>query len=111
MVHESLLTYWPRLVRWRIQDAEGAQLRDDLRHTAGRWQERGRPDGLLWTGSSRLELELWRQRYPGRLSHVEQAFVDAVARRARRRRNRRWLALGAALVVVAVLAAVALLWR
>ena len=32
------------------------------------------------------------------LSRVEQAFVDAVARRARRRRNRRWLALGAALV-------------
>jgi hypothetical protein len=32
-----------------------------------------------------------------------QAFVDAVARRARRRRDRRRLALGAALVVLAML--------
>ncbi|MEJ2085762.1 MAG: hypothetical protein P8Y44_08800, partial [Acidobacteriota bacterium] len=27
VVHESLLSNWPRLVRWQLQDAEGAQLR------------------------------------------------------------------------------------
>jgi len=81
------------------------------RYTARRWRQRGRPDYLLWEGGSRCELELWRERYFGGLSRGEQEFVDAVTRRARRRRRRRWLAVGAALVVVAVLAAIAILWR
>jgi hypothetical protein len=34
IIHESLLTSWPRLVRWQMQDAEGAKLRDELRHQA-----------------------------------------------------------------------------
>ena len=42
IVHESLLTHWPRLARWRTQDADGAQLRDQLRQAAHLWDERGR---------------------------------------------------------------------
>ncbi len=34
IVHESLLAAWPRLVRWQTQDAEGAELRDQLRQAA-----------------------------------------------------------------------------
>ena len=30
VVHESLLSAWPRLLRWQTQDADGAQLRDQL---------------------------------------------------------------------------------
>ena len=41
IVHESLLSAWPRLVRWQTQDADGAQLRDQLRQAAHLWQERG----------------------------------------------------------------------
>ena len=51
VVHESLLTAWPRLVRWRTQDEEGAQLRDQLRQAARLWDERGQPEDLLWTGT------------------------------------------------------------
>ena len=29
IVHESLLTSWPRLVRWQTQDADSARLRDE----------------------------------------------------------------------------------
>jgi hypothetical protein len=43
IVHESLLVTWPRLARWRDQDAEGARLRDQLRQAAHLWNERGRP--------------------------------------------------------------------
>ena len=43
IVHESLLSAWPRLVRWQTQDADGAQLRDQLRQAAHLWEERGRP--------------------------------------------------------------------
>ena len=60
IIHESLLAAWPRLARWRDQDAEGARLRDQLRQAARLWDERGRPIELLWTrpvvrGVPRLE--------------------------------------------------------
>ena len=41
IIHESLLTAWPRLVRWQTQDADGAQLRDQLRQAAQLWHDRG----------------------------------------------------------------------
>ena len=72
IVHESLLTHWPRLVRWRTQDADGAQLRDQLRQAAHLWDERGRPDDLLWTGTSYLDYRAWRARYAGGLSALEE---------------------------------------
>jgi WD40 repeat protein/DNA-binding winged helix-turn-helix (wHTH) protein len=112
IVHESLLSAWPRLVRWQAQDAEGALLRDQLRQAAALWEDRGRPDDVLWTGSSFREFQLWRERYPGRLSALEDAYADAMTRLAgRRRRRRRAVMVGllAALLVVAV--AVTTLWR
>jgi hypothetical protein len=58
IVHESLLRAWPRLVRWQAQDEEGAVLRDQLKQAAHLWEEKGRPDDLLWTGTSEREFEL-----------------------------------------------------
>ncbi len=111
IVHESLLRSWPRLVRWQTQDADAAQLRDQLRLAARLWADRGRPDELLWTGASYREFELWRERYPGGLSADEQAFADSMVRHAGRRRRRRRI-IGAAVVVAlaAVAAALATLW-
>jgi WD40 repeat protein len=104
VVHESLLVAWPRLVRWRTQDADGAQLRDQLRQAAHLWDERGRSRDLLWTGAAERELALWRERYPGRLTAIEEDFASAVSRRATRlRRLRR----GVFALVVVVLAGVA----
>ncbi|MDX1501310.1 MAG: WD40 repeat domain-containing serine/threonine-protein kinase [Thermoanaerobaculia bacterium] len=111
VVHESLLAKWPRLVRWRTQDAEGAQLRDDLRQSAQRWRERGKPDDLLWTGTSFREYELWRERYPGGLTAEEQEFARAMKSRAERRKRQRRTAVGAAFaVLLAVLGVVGFLW-
>src|SRR5262249_23241319 len=47
IVHEALLSAWPRLVEWRREDAEGAPLRDQLRTAARQWAERSRSRGLL----------------------------------------------------------------
>ncbi|HEY7698961.1 MAG TPA: serine/threonine-protein kinase, partial [Vicinamibacteria bacterium] len=55
IIHESLLSAWPRLVQWRNQDEGGALLRDQLRQAAQVWQDRGRREDLLWTGSSYRE--------------------------------------------------------
>ena len=89
IIHESLLSNWPRLVRWRTQDADSAQLRDQIRQAAQMWEERGRPDDLLWTGTSYGEFELWRERYEGGLSTTEEVFGEAMTRHAERRRRRR----------------------
>jgi len=95
VVHESLLTSWPRLVRWQTQDTDGAQLRDQLRQAAQLWKDRNQSDDLLWTGTAYKEFELWRERYPGGLTEAEHAFGEAMGARSRRDRRRRHLALGA----------------
>jgi WD40 repeat protein len=112
IVHESLLSAWPRLVRWQTQDADGAQLRDQLRQAAQLWEQKGRSDDLLWSGTAFQEFELWRQRYPGGLSTSEESFARAMATRAARRRRRRRLAVsGAFVALLVVLGVVGGLWR
>ena len=104
IVHESLLSNWPRLVRWQTQDADGAQLRDQIRQAAQLWEERGRSEDMLWTGTVYQEFQLWRERYPGGLTEAEERFATAMtdrAERARRRRRRIVTGTIAALVVVA----------
>jgi WD40 repeat protein len=87
IVHESLLKAWPRLVRWQTQDADGAQLRDQLRQAAHLWEERGKTEDLLWTGTAYREFELWRERYPGALTLLEEQFARAMADKARRKKR------------------------
>ncbi|HEY7817210.1 MAG TPA: WD40 repeat domain-containing protein, partial [Vicinamibacteria bacterium] len=112
IIHESLLSAWPRLVRWQTQDADGAQLRDQLHQAAQAWQDRGRPEDLLWTGTAHRELMLWRERYRGGLTQTEQGFADASTRLAERRRRRKQIVRSALLAAALVVAAVtSSLWR
>jgi WD40 repeat protein len=112
IIHESLLTNWPRLVRWRTQDQEGAQLRDELRQAAQKWDQRDRSEDLLWTGTSFREFELWRDRYPGGLTGLEEEYGHAMTSKALRRKRRRRLAVAAMLVIAATVTAVTgTLWR
>ena len=112
IIHESLLANWPRLVRWQTQDQEGAQLRDELRQSARAWDEHGRHDDRLWTGTAYREFQLWRERYPGGLTEVEEAFGAAMTSYATRRKRRRRIAsTAAAVIVIAVAVVFANLWR
>ncbi len=112
IIHESLLANWPRLVRWQTQDADAAQLRDQLRQAARTWHEHDRSRDLLWTGSAFREFASWRERYPGGLTEVEEAFGEAMARHAERRKRRRQIAVASTFVVLAaVLAVVGGFWR
>ncbi|MDD5565042.1 MAG: protein kinase, partial [Thermoanaerobaculaceae bacterium] len=106
IVHESLITEWPRLVRWQAQDADGALLRDQLRQAARLWEEKGKPADLLWTGPSYQEYQVWRARYPGGLSEAEETFAKAMAARAGHRRRVRRFAVAAAFVIVLAVAGV-----
>jgi WD40 repeat protein len=112
IIHESLLANWPRLVRWRTQDQEGAQLRDELRQAARSWDEHGRHDDRLWTRTAYREFALWQERYPGGLTEVEEAFADAMTSLAGRRQRRRRIAVASMLIIAAVVVTVTTtLWR
>ncbi len=112
IIHESLLANWPRLVRWQTQDQEGAQLRDELRQAARAWDEHDRHDDRLWTGTAYREYQLWRERYPGGLTNLEEAFAAAMTSLSTRQRRRRRLAVTAGVAVLfVVLAVVTALWR
>lgn len=112
IIHESLLSAWPRLVRWQTQDADSAQLRDQLRQAAQTWQERNQSQDLLWTGTAFLEFQAWRQRYPGGLTAAEEAFANAMVNRAtKRRRQRRIIISTTFIVLLLIIAVIANFWK
>jgi eukaryotic-like serine/threonine-protein kinase len=112
IVHESLLTSWPTLVQWSAQDADGIVLRDQLRQAAQLWDTRGRPVDLLWRGTALKQFEVWRERYAGALSEVEEAFASAmIARSLSTRRRARIAAATIVTVAIAVAVTTTSLWR
>jgi serine/threonine protein kinase/WD40 repeat protein len=112
IIHESLLANWPRLVRWQTQDADGAQLRDQLHQAARTWDGQGRSDDTLWTGAAYREFASWRERYPGGLSGLEEAFAAAMMSFATRRRRRRRFIVGAVIAALLIgLSVVGVFWQ
>jgi WD40 repeat protein len=107
IVHESLLSKWPRLVRWQAQDVEGAQLRDELRQAAQLWDQHERADDFLWSGTAFREYQLWHERYSGGLTELEEEFAGEMKSLAnRRRRQRRLVVVSAFVALLTVLAIV-----
>ena len=112
IIHESLLSNWPRLVGWRSQDADALRFRHELRQASRTWDERGRTDDLVWTGGAQREFEVWRHHYPGGLTDVEEAFAGAMEGLATRRQRRlRSAAIAAIAILLAVATTVGTLWR
>jgi len=106
VVHESLLSSWPRLVGWQTQDADSARLRDELRQAARIWKDHGRARDYLWTGKAYREFSVWRENYPGGLTEREEAFATAMTAQAKRRKRRRRTAVAA--LIAALLAGLAI---
>ena len=78
VIHEVLITAWPRLQQWIHEDVEGARMREQVRVSARQWQDRARPHGLLWRGDVLADLERWmRHAAAVAFSDLETAFVEA----------------------------------
>ncbi|HSR98885.1 MAG TPA: serine/threonine-protein kinase, partial [Kofleriaceae bacterium] len=103
LIHDALITAWPRLQQWVREDVEGARMREQIRISARQWHDRGRPRGLIWRDDVLIDLERWlRRSSPTALSDLETAFVDASRRHARgATRIRRTLGLIGLAVVLA----------
>jgi WD40 repeat protein/serine/threonine protein kinase len=102
IIHETLATTWPRLATWRREDAEGAQLQEQLAASARHWDERHRPADLLWRGVALNDLARRSNSVDCSLTELEHAFARASIAAAVRARHRR---LGVVAGAFAVLAA------
>jgi WD40 repeat protein/serine/threonine protein kinase len=110
IAHEVLVRAWPQLVQWRHEDAEHARMLEQLRAAGQQWDQRGRPNGLLWRDEALADLNLWKARHPeAALSSTQRAFVDACERE--RARARRSVRIAAVMGVVVTAAVLVVLWR
>jgi len=101
VVHECLAERWPRLARWRSEDAADRALLGDVRLAARRWSESHRAD-LLWRGEALAELRRLAARSTVMTAN-ERAFADAADRADRTARLwRRWLVVGAMLALATI---------
>lgn len=100
VAHEALLRQWPRAAEWSGRNRIWLQLHDRVRAAALRWSADSRRPDLLWRSwrlaSEANSLRAWR---PQRLSSVEQAFISASSRIARRQR---WLMASIAVTVLSL---------
>jgi serine/threonine protein kinase len=103
LVHESLIATWPTLRRWLEETNEDAAHLDQLRAAAKQWDQKGRPQGLLWRGEAMEEARLWSLRYKGELPARERAFLSAVVSLANRAARLRAIAAVGAIAFLALL--------
>ncbi len=109
IVHEALVSAWPRLAEWVREDADSARSRDHLRIAARQWDERSRPRALLMRDEALADYRRWQSKSPGPLTTLEQAFADASLREDARGRRIRRISL-ATIAVAASATVVTLLW-
>ena len=91
LIHESLITHWPSLRRWRDESGEDAGFLQELRAMAKQWDSKGRPAGMLWAGDALLESRAFLRRFDGALAQRERDFLEvaiATDNRAVMRRRR-----------------------
>jgi hypothetical protein len=108
VTHEALLWHWPRVTEWVEQNRENLRVHRRLTNAAERWiREERSPDLLLPTGKP-LEEARGLVADEVKLTHYEQAFLDASIARAKRTQRLKAgvVALLAVLAVVASGAAV-----
>jgi eukaryotic-like serine/threonine-protein kinase len=89
LIHESLISHWPSLKRWREESGDDAAFLHDLRPMAKQWQAKGRPPGLLWSGASLVEARAFLQRHDGVLAGYENDYLTAAFAADNRSKRRR----------------------
>jgi hypothetical protein len=113
LAHDSLVTSWPQLARWRAEAGAGARAAQELEAAASLWDGRGRRPSELWGDEALRDVE---PRLVGaRTTPLAATFLEE-ARRSRdgRARRRAWTGWGVALLGVALVAASAVgagAWR
>jgi len=103
LVHESLITGWPRLRRWLDESQEEAGLAAQLATAAKQWEAARRPAGLLWRGDTADQARKFAASTSRSLLDRERAYLDAVIRLATRATRIKRFSVGAIIAVLSLL--------
>jgi WD40 repeat protein/serine/threonine protein kinase len=104
--HDAIARSW--VATHVIAEIESkTRMRDQIRVAAQQWQDRARPDALLWRGEVLADLERWMRHTMGAeaLSDLDASFVAASLRAGRRARWIRRLQVAIAVGIVFALVA------
>ncbi|GAB0103560.1 WD40 repeat domain-containing protein [Nocardia sp. JMUB6875] len=110
LVHDLLLTAWPRMSEWIAEERQFAALRPHIEADAREWARQDRPAQLLYSRTRLEDANTWLRRTgtPNRLAR--EFLSEATVRHRRRVRRVRTLQVAiAALTLLAVVLAAALL--
>jgi serine/threonine protein kinase len=105
IVHESLISSWPRLRRWLEESQEQSAFLAQLASAAKQWDAAGRRAGLLWRGEAADDARRFAGQLTAPLAPREQAYLDAVLRLATRATRIRRIATIATIAILSLLVA------
>ncbi len=106
LVHESLIVSWPQLRQWAEAGKEENAFLVALRQAAQQWDQRGRPQGLLWRGEAADDARRNWERLGHTVAQRERDFLMAVIGLANRAGRLKSLAVTAIMIVLAALVVV-----
>jgi len=89
VAHEALITEWPTLRDWLVENREGLRLHRHLTEAAQAWDELDRNPGELYRGARLGQALEWVDTYQSELSVLEQDFLAASRERAEKAENER----------------------
>jgi len=118
VAHEALLTHWPRLAGWVDAAREDLMLVRRLEENIRDWEDSGRDDAYLLTGTRLAQHEAWTSTTTLTLGKAHLEYLDAsrqldeqLSARARRRRNLAMGGFAAAAVIASIVGVYALVQR
>ncbi len=77
VAHEALITEWPTLHNWLVEDREGLRLHRHLTEAAQAWLESDRDPSELYQRTRLGQAVEWSETYASDLSLLEQEFLTA----------------------------------
>ena len=77
VAHEALLSEWPRLRAWLVEDAEGRRLHHHLIDAAREWRDSERDPAELYRGARLAAALDWAGEHDPELNELEREFLDA----------------------------------
>ena len=94
VTHEALFEYWQQLKEWLHSSRDDIRFHRRLEDIARYWEEKGRPDGLLWQPPDLDLLQNYQQRVSQDMTEVETAFWKTSDRVEQRRKQTKRLVIG-----------------
>jgi WD40 repeat protein/DNA-binding SARP family transcriptional activator len=89
VAHEALITEWPTLRSWLVENREGLRIHRHLTDSAQAWEELDRNPGELYRGARLSQALEWADTNQMELSILEQEFLASSKERAEQAENER----------------------